>query len=255
METQGADPSRATSQAMPIPAAAPPSTVTARPTRSNRCAVRATAPDTTIPATPMAMYVAGSHPAPYASRNIALATTPSSAAIAPNSRACAVSHGTAAPAERGADVTSRSGRSVPPGVAAARLTIATSAAMIPFASAGRSASSSSRSGLSIRSSIVGWRAVTDAARGSGTSAASSPTVAPGPRTASVSSPRWTRSEPWTMANRWSSTAPSSMTTAPAFTSTSLARCASAASVRPGTSTNSPTRWSATTRSIVDSVMR
>ena len=41
-------------------------------------------------------------------------------------------------------------------------TIATSAAMIPFASAGRSASSSSSSGLSIRSSGVGSSAVTDA---------------------------------------------------------------------------------------------
>ena len=58
--------------------------------------------------------------------------------------------------------------------------------MMPFASAGRSASSSSSSGLSIRSSVVGSSAVTDAARGSGTSAASSPTVAPGPRTAIVS---------------------------------------------------------------------
>ena len=43
--------------------------------------------------------------------------------------------------------------------------------------------------------------------------------------------------------------------APASTSTSRACCASAASVRPGTSANRPTRCSATTRSIVDSVMR
>ena len=63
-DTHGADPPRATTQAMPIPTAAPPSTTTASPTRSNRAAVRATAPDTAIPATPITMYVAGSHPAP-----------------------------------------------------------------------------------------------------------------------------------------------------------------------------------------------
>ena len=60
-------------------------------------------------------------------------------------------------------------------------TIATSAAMMPLARAGRSASSSSRTGLSIRSSVDGSMAVTEADRGSGTSAASSPTVEPGPR--------------------------------------------------------------------------
>ena len=38
----------------------PPSTASAMPTRSKRCAVRATAPDTTIPAAPIAMYVTGS---------------------------------------------------------------------------------------------------------------------------------------------------------------------------------------------------
>ena len=58
-------------------------------------------------------------------------------------------------------------------------TIATSAPMIPFASSGRSASSSSRTGRSIRSRVAGPSAVTDAERGSGTSAASSPTVRPG----------------------------------------------------------------------------
>ena len=57
--------------------------------------------------------------------------------------------------------------------------------MIPCASAGRSASSSSRSGRSIRSRVVGSSAVTDAVRGSGTSAASSPTVDPAPRSVTI----------------------------------------------------------------------
>ena len=63
---------------------------------SKRCALCAIVPDTTTPAMPMAMYVTGSQPGPYASRNMALATMPSRAAMAPNRKDCAVSQCTAA---------------------------------------------------------------------------------------------------------------------------------------------------------------
>ncbi|HET9757086.1 MAG TPA: hypothetical protein VFP66_11335 [Candidatus Limnocylindrales bacterium] len=57
------------------------------PRRSKRWAVRATAPETAIPAAPIAMYVTGSQADPYVSRNMALATMPSNAAITPNATA------------------------------------------------------------------------------------------------------------------------------------------------------------------------
>ena len=91
---------------------------------------------------------------------------------------------------------------------------ATSASMTPWASSGQSARSSSRTVLSRRSASVGSRAVTDAARGCETSAASSPTVVPEPSSTSVCSPRCTRTLPSTIANRCASTAPSSMRTSP-----------------------------------------
>ena len=66
----------------------------------------------------------------------------------------------------------------------------------------------------MRSSVVGSSAVTDAARGSGTSAASSPTVDPAPNTVTLRSPWWTRTRPRTTAYRCSSTAPSAITSVP-----------------------------------------
>ena len=134
-------------------------------------------------------------------------------------------------------------------------TIATSAAMIPFASAGRSASSSSSSGLSIRSSIVGSSAVTDAGARLGHERRQLADRRAGPEdrqrlVAAVDA------EPPRPRSRTGGPRPHPPRSRRrlASTSTSVARCASAASVRPGTSANSPTRWSATTRSIVDSVI-
>ena len=96
---------------------------------------------------------------------------------------------------------------------------------------------------------VGSSAVTDAVRGCGTSAASSPTVTPGPSSTSVSSPRCTRTRPSTIgvevrvdrtlrrsARRRARRAPS------------VVASATAASTRPGTPAKSSMRCSAATRS-------
>ena len=63
-DTHAPSPPAATSHAAAMRAAAPPSTATAIRTRSNRCALRATAPETANPTTPIAMYVTGSHAEP-----------------------------------------------------------------------------------------------------------------------------------------------------------------------------------------------
>jgi len=57
-------PSAAITQASVNRTAAPPSTTRAMRTRSKRWALRAIVPDTTAPATPIRMYVAGSHAEP-----------------------------------------------------------------------------------------------------------------------------------------------------------------------------------------------
>ena len=75
----------------------------------------------------------------------------------------------------------------------------TSSAITPWASSGQSMRSSSSTAWSTRRTSVGSSAVTDAARGAGTSTASSPTVAPGPSSTSVRSPRCTLTRPSTTA--------------------------------------------------------
>ena len=80
------------------------------------------------------------------------------------------------------DAARRCGRSlVATGVCGSARRRATSAAITPNASSGQSARRSSSTSLSTRRTSVGSSAVTDAARGSGTSAASSPTVCARPQ--------------------------------------------------------------------------
>ena len=59
-----------------------------------RRAARAMSADAPLPNTAIAMYVAGSHSEPYASRNSAFAGMMRSASVTPNANACAVSRPT-----------------------------------------------------------------------------------------------------------------------------------------------------------------
>ena len=94
-DTQAPPPPRVATHAANSRTAVAPRTTTAMRTRSKRRALRATAAETAAPAAPMTTYVSGSHCAPYASRNIVFATTPSSAATMPNTTDCATSQRTA----------------------------------------------------------------------------------------------------------------------------------------------------------------
>ena len=123
------------------------------------------------------MYVAGSHSAPYASRNSAFAGMTSSASVTPNASACAAQ-------QRDDEAWARAAHG-PAVVLRAALRRDTSAAITPCVSSGQSASRASSTALSMRRASVSSIAVTDAERGSGSSAASSPTVTPGPSSTSV----------------------------------------------------------------------
>ena len=161
--------------------------------------------------------------------------------MTPKASAWAVSRPTT---PRGGALVTGLGRPVP----RSRVNRPTSTAITPWASSGQSASRSSSTALSRRRRSVGSSAVTDAVRGWGTRAASSPTVTPGPSSTSVSPPRWTRTRPSTMAYRCASTAPSSISTSPGAARTSVVASATAASTRPGTPAKRSVRCSAATRS-------
>ena len=111
--------------------------------------------DARLPTTAVAMYVAGSHSDPYASRNSALAGMTRRARVTPKASAWAVSRPTT---PRGGALVTGLGRPV----RRSRVSRPTSTAITPWASSGQSASRSSSTALSRRRRSVGSRAVTDA---------------------------------------------------------------------------------------------